>query len=205
MRERNLLYVFLALNVALAGAFVAYLVLSNTGQPEIVSTNFPAPGKAEPARIASLPQPLKTNSATTSNVPVTVAVEPKPTAPTNQAPFQPIFPDKKITWDQVETEEYGKYLASLRAVGCPEEKVRYIIMADINELIAKKRLKEAVAHDTQWWHAEPDMALSAAFESKEREFEEQRRTLVTKLVGADALEQEKGESLLVTAVQLTGP
>jgi len=204
MRERNLLYVFLALNVALAGAFVAYLVLSNTGQPEIVSTNFPTPTKAEPARIASLPQSVKTNAAT-SNVAVTVAIETKPSAPTNQVQFKPIFRDKRITWEQVETEEYTKYLESLRAVGCPEEKVRYIIGADINELFARKRLKEAIAHDTQWWHAEPDMALSAAFESKEREFEEERRTLVTKLLGSEALEQEKGETMLVTTVQLTGP
>src|SRR6266480_907279 len=136
MRERNLLYLFLGLNVALAGAFVAYLILSNTGQPEIVSTNFPAPGKVNPATnvATASPAPVKTNIATT-NVPVMVVVESKPApATTNLAQIKPVFPGKQITWEQVETEDYARYLDSLRAVGCPEEKVRYIIMADINEL-----------------------------------------------------------------------
>src|SRR5205814_9300236 len=55
--------------------------------------------------------------------------------------LKPVFSAKKVTWEQVESEEYLKYIESLRAVGCPEEKVRYIILADINELFAKKRIR----------------------------------------------------------------
>ena len=107
--------------------------------------------------------------------------------------------------EQTRTEEYNTYLGSLRAVGCPEDKIRYIVMADINELFAKKRLKEAVAHDLEWWRSEPELAVAGALQEKGRTLEEQRRALVEKYLGSDAAEVEKGEAMLWSSVQLTGP
>ena len=48
MRERNLLYLFLGLNVALAGAFMIYLFLSTNRQPGVVATSFTSTGKDQP-------------------------------------------------------------------------------------------------------------------------------------------------------------
>src|SRR5207253_835215 len=70
MRERNLLYLFLALNVALAGAFIAYLFLSNSGQPEIVSTSFSTPGKTNLVTNVSSVPAVRPNE-TKTNGPVT--------------------------------------------------------------------------------------------------------------------------------------
>ena len=42
MRDKNLLHLFLVLNVALAGGFVAYLFLSRNNQPQVVATSFTA-------------------------------------------------------------------------------------------------------------------------------------------------------------------
>ena len=48
MRERNLLYLFLVLNVALAVAFIVYLFVSTAGQPNLqlatFATNNPGQG-----------------------------------------------------------------------------------------------------------------------------------------------------------------
>jgi hypothetical protein len=206
MRERSLLYLFLALNVALAGAFVVYLILSNSGQPSVVSTTFPSSSKTNLATNAPLavatPDPPKTN------LPVLVTTLETTSAPpalTTQSEPKPAFTSKKFNWEQIEAQDYVKYIDSLRAVGCPEEKVRYIILADINELCAKKRLKEAVAHDIQWWHAEPDSVPVNILHEKGRELEEQRRRLIEKLLGPEAVDNEKGESLLWSSVQLSGP
>jgi hypothetical protein len=99
-----------------------------------------------------------------------------------------------------------KYIESLRAVGCPEQKVHSIIEADINELFTQKRVKEAVSHDTQWWKAEPDpMMFGDAAQGSVREIEEQRRQLVAKLLGPEALEKEKAESPHGMAIRLSGP
>src|SRR4051794_14503411 len=89
MRERNLLYLFLALNVALAGAFIAYLVLSTSGQPEIVATTFPSPSKSNPAvtnpvvAVAPKPSEVKTNppvatvASVDTNAPASMPANPK--------------------------------------------------------------------------------------------------------------------------------
>ncbi|HKQ38150.1 MAG TPA: hypothetical protein VJ063_08740, partial [Verrucomicrobiae bacterium] len=42
MRERSLLYLFLALNGLLAGAFAIYLFLSTHRQPKIIAGSLPA-------------------------------------------------------------------------------------------------------------------------------------------------------------------
>ena len=206
MRERNLLSLFFALNVALAGAFIAYLFLSNHGQPAVLSTTFPSPTKTNRptnALVAVAPKELKTNVPATGLV---TDIKSEPATLTNLAETKPVFTRKKFTWEQVESEGYLKYIESLRAVGCPEDKVRHIILADINDLCANQRLQEAVAHDTQWWRPEPvGLRMVNVLQEKGRELEAQRRSLVTKLLGSDALDDEKGGSLLWSAVPLTGP
>ena len=142
MRERNLLYLFLALNVGLAGAFIAYLFLSNSRQPEIVPSSFPTLSKTNAlTNVAAVtrarPEGSKTNVAVTAIAAADLKAGVVPE--TNQIELKPVFTRKKFTWEQVESDEYVKYVNSLRAVGCPEEKIRYIILADINELCAKHR------------------------------------------------------------------
>ena len=208
MRERNLLYLFLALNVALAGAFIAYLFVSNSGQPEIVSTTFPSASRTNLASNSLVLAVAAKTNAPRTNVPVMVPVAelaaPLP-ASTNRGELKPVFTAKKFNWEQLESDDYLKYMDSLRAVGCPEDKVRYIILADINELFAKRRIKEAIAHDTQWWHTDTDLLMVSPLHEKGRELEEQRRALIAKLLGPEALDNENGESLLWSTVQLTGP
>ena len=130
---------------------------------------------------------------------------------TNLESPKPVFAPKRIGWEQVQADEqtgtnvYKTYLDSLRAVGCPEEKMRYIILSDINEMFAKKRLKEAVAYDMKWWRSEFELSTSGMLQEKGRSLEEERRVLIAKYLGADAAESEKGEGMLWGNVQLTGP
>ena len=43
-------------------------------------------------------------------------------------------------WSQIESDDYVRYVANLRAIGCPEPILRSILTADINELYYQKRL-----------------------------------------------------------------
>jgi len=197
MRERSLLYLFLALNGLLAGAFAIYLFLSTHRQPKILAGSLPVTtnkvGKTtnsapKPAVVATAPAPAPTNS---SPAPV-VAAAPTPSA-------------KTFGWQDVESPDYLKYVANLRLVGCPDDKIQQIIIADINQLIDQKRLKEAVTHDMPWWKVEPNQySLVNVMQEKGRALEEERRALIEKLLGSDVAENEKSESLLWN-VQLTGP
>lgn len=196
MRERSLLYLFLALNGLLAGAFAIYLFLSTHRQPKIVAGNIAlATNKTAqvPPKgvVANVPAPA-TNVPTAAVAPAPVAVAPTPAA-------------KKFNWQDVETPAYLKYIEQLRLVGCPDDKIQQIILSDINQLIDQKRLKEAVAHDIPWWKVEPNQYLMVnVMQEKGRVLEEERRALITRLIGPEAADNEKTESLLWN-VQLTGP
>jgi hypothetical protein len=196
MRDKNLLHLFLALNVALGGCFVAYLFISRNNQPQVVAVSFNAPAaKTNAIPLASKP-PAVVAPAPTNRV---------ATPETNATSLKPVFSQKQFNWEQIESSDYQSYISSLRAVGCPEDKVRLIIMADINQLFANKRKAEAVAKDTQWWKAQQDMMIANVLQQRGRELEEERRSMIEKLLGADALENEKSEAMLWSSIQLTGP
>src|SRR5436853_7347407 len=45
----------------------------------------------------------------------------------------------RINWASIESTNYHTYITNLRAIGCPEETVRDIIITDISKLFAKRR------------------------------------------------------------------
>src|SRR5260370_37369479 len=54
----------------------------------------------------------------------------------------------------VESEDYKKYIANLRAIGCPEETIRDIIIADVNKLFAsRKRSVSGSTNKYEYWKA----------------------------------------------------
>ena len=60
-----------------------------------------------------------------------------------------------LRWAQLESEDYQTYIARLRGIGCPEQTIRDIIIADLDKLLAPEiaaaygRRKEL-----RYWHPE---------------------------------------------------
>ena len=78
----------------------------------------------------------------TSPTPVAAATAPSTTVITNtrtkivrepDAPTAPA-PGLNFTWSSVEAANYKEYIANLRAIDCPEETIRDLILADVNKL-----------------------------------------------------------------------
>jgi hypothetical protein len=88
-----------------------------------------------------------------------------------------------FTWGEVESADYPTYVANLRTIGCPGQTIRDIIVADVNALYAKKRATEVIAPEQQWWRTEPDRNALAAASAKLRALDQERRTLLTRLLG----------------------
>ena len=86
-------------------------------------------------------------------------------------------------WEDVESDDYPTYVANLREIGCPESTIRDIIVADVNQLYAKKQANEIVSPDQQWWRSEPDPALVQTASKKLDALEKERRDLLTSLLG----------------------
>ena len=115
------------------------------------------------------------------------------------------LPGKTFDWQQVESDDYHVYLANLREAGCPEAALRHIIVNDVNQLFAHKRLKEAIANDQQWWQADYNIIAMQTFQQRTLALEGERLALLKKFLGSD-FEVPPSEQYFVTARQpLTGP
>jgi LysM repeat protein len=88
-----------------------------------------------------------------------------------------------ISWRDIESPDYPTYIANLRDIGCPEQTMRDIIIADVNALFSRRLATELVSADQQWWRSEPDTNVLAAAAEKVRALEDERRVLLTKLLG----------------------
>jgi LysM repeat protein len=90
-----------------------------------------------------------------------------------------------FSWREVESADYPTYIANLRDIGCPEQTIRDIIIADINAMYARKRATELVTAEQQWWRSEPDPAVLQTAAEKSRALDDERRGLLARLLGTN--------------------
>jgi LysM repeat protein len=90
-----------------------------------------------------------------------------------------------FSWREVESTDYPTYIANLRDIGCPEQTIRDIIIADVNGMYSRKRATELLTAEQQWWRSEPDPAVLQAAAEKSRALEDERRTLLVRLLGTN--------------------
>jgi hypothetical protein len=90
-----------------------------------------------------------------------------------------------FSWRDLDSGDYATYVANLRDIGCPEQTIRDIIIAEVNTLYARKRATELVTADQQWWRSDPDPAIVQAAAEKLRALEDERRGLLTSLLGTN--------------------
>lgn len=88
-----------------------------------------------------------------------------------------------FSWQEVESDDYPTYIKNLRDIACPEQTIRDIIIADVNALYARRWAMEVTTPDQQWWRAEPDTNVLQQAAVKVRQLEQERRELLTTLLG----------------------
>lgn len=88
-----------------------------------------------------------------------------------------------FSWQEVESPDYQTYIGNLRNIGCPEQTIRDIIIADVNSLYARKRALELVTPEQQWWRSEPDTNVLRLAMEKSRALDDERRALLSRLLG----------------------
>lgn len=169
MRARTWLPISIALNVALAAAWLG---------PKM---------RTQP----SPPSPQETSAQSNRQVEVKTNV---------------LVRRLNFTWQEVESDDYATYIKNLRQIGCPEQTIRDIIVADVDQLYAFRRSEEAASTDFQWWRSQPDSEAIKKRNERLRSLESERRALLTRLLG------EGWDTRLVTnpppsryGVNLNGP
>lgn len=111
-----------------------------------------------------------------------------------------------VDWRQIATPEYPAYLERLRAAGCPDDKIRMIVLADADQWQLQERIAQAVASDFPWWKAEPPVTGAGNQVGEKHDQSRQKRDeLVRKLVGAVPEDREGPSKEVPVVVNLSGP
>ena len=135
-------------------------------------------------------------------VPAEADTNPPPAATMNDVRVKVVARKQFFSWQELESPEYAVYIARLREIGCPEQTIRDIVIADVGQLYARKRQKEVVTPDEQWWRSTPDTNVIAAARAKIQALDQERRTLLTTLLGPG---WDSGNSVNSITSLLSGP
>jgi len=95
-------------------------------------------------------------------------------------------PTQSFDWHLVESEDYKKYIANLRAIGCPEETIRDIIAADVAKLFESRRKGLNGTNRFEFWKAGNPLAgmLDPEKMEKQQQLAKEKRELLKELLGA---------------------
>jgi LysM repeat protein len=96
-----------------------------------------------------------------------------------------VFRREPFSWREVESPDYRTYIANLREIGCPDQTIRDIIIADVNSMFARRRATELVTPEQQWWRSVPDSNVVMQAMVQAKKLEQERRTLLTQLLGTN--------------------
>jgi len=107
-------------------------------------------------------------------------------------------------WSQVESEDYTTYIENLRRIGCPEETIRDIIVADVDDLYRQNAGGILLPTAQQWWQAQPDPRILDQATQQRRALARERYTLLTRLLGEGWDADEQGPTVAIE-VPLDGP
>jgi hypothetical protein len=114
----------------------------------------------------------------------------------------PTIVSNLFTWTQLETQDYRDYIQRLRRIGCPEETIRDLIIADIEKAYAPRLAAlRARRTDLQFWHSDEEEYQNQLnhkeIARQERILDEEKRRLIRDLIGADLYTERlrlKGET-----------
>lgn len=110
---------------------------------------------------------------------------------------------REFRWSQLESADYTSYIASLRRVGCPEQTIRDIIVADICNLYSQEWKRKYLASKPDYWNPEYGMGpiQSEAIQKMAAQVQALLRQNVFQLLGVD-LEKELEKYRAIGGTQL---
>ena len=108
---------------------------------------------------------------------------------------------KQMTWETVEASSYLDYIDNLRRIGCPEETIRDIILADVNKLYKTKRREASGQKKFEFWKANAMFGMGMDKDNVEtmRELNAERDELLKQLGIESSFESEM--SLILNPLQ----
>ncbi len=115
-------------------------------------------------------------------------------------------PDLRFRWEQLESADYRAFVANLRKVGCPEQTVRDIIVADVHNLYAPKCLElqaKLSAQGESQRARQPD--FGQALEADSQKLHDEEADVVATLLGSQSSGKYSSAENLQKATALPRP
>ena len=167
MNSKPLLLLSLFLNIGLLGA-VAFVMKNRPVPPAVSDGALPA----------------------SANIPVRKV-------PANVGQRTITVRTNTLDWRTVESGDYKEYIANLRSIGCPEETIRDIIIADVNKLFEdrKKALRKPAEQFKFWETGNKGMQrmLGGAYDEEaikqKQTLAAEKRALIKELLGIEIEEK----------------
>ncbi|MGV3771915.1 MAG: hypothetical protein ACO1QB_03375 [Verrucomicrobiales bacterium] len=108
----------------------------------------------------------------------------------------PVIVTNEFKWSQLEAEDYRTYIKRLRQIGCPEQTIRDIIIADLDKLMSPRFKALEPQEEPKYWKAEEkdlrpkDEIYSKLFQKQNLDFE--KRQVIQELMGIDLVAERAG-------------
>jgi hypothetical protein len=101
-----------------------------------------------------------------------------------------ILETNTFRWSQLESEDYRAYIQRLRSIGCPEQTIRDLIIADVDKIFAARlhAINPAARPIPYWQSDERDLESSADYRERQRQHREidfAKRDVLRELLGLD--------------------
>lgn len=92
-----------------------------------------------------------------------------------------------FSWQQLESQDYATYIKNLREIGCPEQTIRDIIIADVTEMLRGKYrdATSGILVNPKWWTNFRDETETAAENSQAERMWVERNNVLQRLLGPD--------------------
>ncbi len=127
------------------------------------------------------PAPTLTAAPTAANTAQAIPARPVEPAPPKVS--------RQFDWRLVESEDYRKYIANLRAIGCPEETLRDIIIADVNKLFeSRQRALNQSTNKFEYWKPGRQMFANLMNEEtlkQQQTLTKEKRAVLKELLGVE--------------------
>lgn len=109
-------------------------------------------------------------------------------ADASRLPVAPVT--NELRWAQLESEDYPTYIARLRAVGCPEQTIRDIIIADLDKVLAPElQSAQGRRKALSYWHSEEEEVANdldpREVARREREIDRRKQQMIRELLNID--------------------
>jgi len=92
-----------------------------------------------------------------------------------------------FSWQEVESRDYPTYIKNLREIGCPEQTIRDIIIADVTQMLRERHPEQLprLKPNPKWWTNIGDPGAEEVESKQAAQFWSERSVILEQLLGTD--------------------